>query len=84
MSVVPESRSSSSRAESTRPLVMRDAPPLFVEVAVNPHPRAELKGIETEADVTRLREMGCKYGQGYFYARPLDAKAAIEFLAEWK
>ena len=42
------------------------------------------EGIETEADVTRLRDMGCQYGQGFFYARPLDPKAAIEFLAEWK
>lgn len=42
------------------------------------------EGIESEADVKRLKEMGCRYGQGFFYARPLEPKAAIEFLAEWK
>ncbi len=42
------------------------------------------EGIESESDVTRLRDMGCQYGQGFFYARPLDPKSAIEFLAEWK
>jgi len=42
------------------------------------------EGIESASDVTRLRDMGCQYGQGFFYARPLDPKSAIEFLAEWK
>ncbi len=36
------------------------------------------EGIEDEVTGQRLREMGCNYGQGYFYARPLpldDVKA---------
>jgi diguanylate cyclase (GGDEF)-like protein len=31
------------------------------------------EGIETEDQADRMRELGCTYGQGYFFAVPLDA-----------
>jgi diguanylate cyclase (GGDEF)-like protein/PAS domain S-box-containing protein len=31
------------------------------------------EGIETTQIVSRLKGMGCKFGQGYFFARPTDA-----------
>jgi EAL domain-containing protein (putative c-di-GMP-specific phosphodiesterase class I) len=31
------------------------------------------EGIETEAQLRLLKEMGCRYGQGYFFSRPLPA-----------
>jgi diguanylate cyclase (GGDEF)-like protein len=31
------------------------------------------EGIETAAQSARLRELGCEFGQGYYYARPLSA-----------
>jgi diguanylate cyclase (GGDEF)-like protein len=31
------------------------------------------EGIETAAQAARMRELGCTYGQGYYFARPLDA-----------
>jgi diguanylate cyclase (GGDEF)-like protein len=31
------------------------------------------EGIETRAQLDMLREMGCDLGQGYYFARPLDA-----------
>jgi EAL domain-containing protein (putative c-di-GMP-specific phosphodiesterase class I) len=37
--------------------------------ALNMHVVAE--GIETEAQWTRLVELGCELGQGYYFARPL-------------
>ncbi len=39
------------------------------------------EGIETEEQVWWLRAMGCLYGQGYWFSRPLDAQAAALFLA---
>jgi EAL domain-containing protein (putative c-di-GMP-specific phosphodiesterase class I) len=33
------------------------------------------EGIETEADARRLLGMGCLYGQGYLYGRPMPLEA---------
>lgn len=38
------------------------------------------EGIETEADAERLRRMGCRYGQGYLYGRPVPLQA----LSAWR
>lgn len=38
------------------------------------------EGVETEEQLARLRELGCEWGQGYFFARPLDADLALELL----
>jgi EAL domain-containing protein (putative c-di-GMP-specific phosphodiesterase class I) len=40
------------------------------------------EGVETAAQVASLQEMGCEYGQGYFFARPLPAEKAANLLAE--
>jgi EAL domain-containing protein (putative c-di-GMP-specific phosphodiesterase class I) len=37
------------------------------------------EGIETQAQLDRLRELGCEYGQGFLIARPVD-KDAIQVL----
>ena len=37
------------------------------------------EGIETDLHRRRLAELGCDYGQGYFYARPMPA-AEVEAL----
>lgn len=37
------------------------------------------EGVETEQDDRLLRTMGCRFAQGYFYARPMP----LEALAEW-
>jgi diguanylate cyclase (GGDEF)-like protein len=41
--------------------------------------RVVAEGIETAEHLARLRELGCDYGQGYFFSKPVDA-AAIEVL----
>jgi diguanylate cyclase (GGDEF)-like protein/PAS domain S-box-containing protein len=38
------------------------------------------EGIENEAQVVHLRQMGCQYGQGYHLGFPLDAKATAQLL----
>jgi diguanylate cyclase (GGDEF)-like protein/PAS domain S-box-containing protein len=40
------------------------------------------EGVETEAQATRLREMGCEYGQGFFFHKPLNVEAATQLLAK--
>lgn len=40
------------------------------------------EGIETAVQLTQLREMNCGYGQGYFFSRPLDSKAAEAMIVE--
>ena len=39
------------------------------------------EGIETEIQVTLLRELGCELGQGYFFARPVGSDEATAILA---
>ena len=36
--------------------------------------RVIAEGIETTAQHARLRGMGCDFGQGFLYARPVDAR----------
>ena len=39
------------------------------------------EGIETVELATTLATLGCASGQGYYFARPLEAEAALEY---WK
>jgi len=38
-------------------------------------------GVETQEQVRLLKELKCKYAQGYYFSKPLTAEAAEEFLA---
>ncbi len=38
------------------------------------------EGIESTKQLDQLKAWGCKYGQGYLFAKPLAAEAATEFL----
>ena len=38
------------------------------------------KGVENEAQATRLRGLGCTLGQGYFFSKALDRSAATSLL----
>jgi diguanylate cyclase len=40
------------------------------------------EGVESEAQATLLKEMGCDLAQGYHFSKPLPPKAATRFLAE--
>jgi diguanylate cyclase (GGDEF)-like protein/PAS domain S-box-containing protein len=45
--------------------------------------RVIAEGIETPEQLRRLQGLGCEYGQGYLFARPLFADDAAELLAAW-
>lgn len=38
------------------------------------------EGVETQADADHLRSLGCDFGQGYFWAKPLPADQATDLL----
>ena len=38
------------------------------------------EGVETQQQGEQLRDWGCEFAQGYFYAKPLSAEAAWQFL----
>ncbi|GIL38895.1 putative bifunctional diguanylate cyclase/phosphodiesterase [Roseiterribacter gracilis] len=39
------------------------------------------EGVETEAQRNTLLSLGCEYGQGYYFARPLSAEAARDLVS---
>ncbi len=41
------------------------------------------EGIETERELAMLREEGCDSGQGFLFARPLEADGVVGFLGAW-
>jgi diguanylate cyclase len=42
--------------------------------------QAVAKGIESREQAWRLAELGCRYGQGYFYSKPLGASGVVAIL----
>ena len=42
--------------------------------------RVIAEGIETARQFERLLELGCDFGQGYYFSQPLDGKAALQFM----
>jgi diguanylate cyclase (GGDEF)-like protein len=40
------------------------------------------EGIETVRQMERLIELGCEYGQGYFFSQPMEARAALVFMRQ--
>lgn len=39
------------------------------------------EGLETPEQIEHLIKLGCRYGQGYYYSRPLDARAARLYIS---
>ncbi len=40
------------------------------------------EGIETTAHLAQLRALGCEFGQGYFFSKPLAPEAAAQLIAK--
>ena len=41
---------------------------------------AVAEGIETESQLALLRDIGCRYGQGYYFSKPVGASDAEQLL----
>ncbi|MBZ8180758.1 bifunctional diguanylate cyclase/phosphodiesterase [Oscillatoria salina] len=54
----------------------------IVTLAHNLGMDAIAEGIETQMQLEQLKALQCEQGQGYFFAKPLDNKAAEELLAK--
>ncbi len=53
----------------------------IVALAHNLNMDVVAEGVETLEQLIQLRELGCKYGQGYFLSRPLNSEAAGMLIA---
>jgi EAL domain-containing protein (putative c-di-GMP-specific phosphodiesterase class I) len=40
------------------------------------------EGVETQAHVDALRGLGCEYGQGFFFHRPVEPERITALLAD--
>jgi len=40
------------------------------------------EGVETEEQCRQLKALGCEYGQGYLFSRPVNGDCAQRLLAE--
>jgi diguanylate cyclase (GGDEF)-like protein/PAS domain S-box-containing protein len=55
---------------------------LIITLAHKMKLRVIAEGIETVRQMERLIELGCEYGQGYFFSQPMEAKAALIFMRQ--
>ena len=55
---------------------------LIILLAHKMNLRVIAEGIETARQLERLIELGCEYGQGYFFSQPMEAKAALIFMRQ--
>lgn len=46
--------------------------------------RVMAEGVETRAELSVLKNAGCRYFQGFLFARPLPAQATARLLQEWE
>jgi EAL domain-containing protein (putative c-di-GMP-specific phosphodiesterase class I) len=50
--------------------------PVIISIAKTTGMTVVAEGIETTQQLTQLRRLKCEFGQGFFFAKPLEAKAA--------
>lgn len=53
---------------------------LIVEFAHTVNLRVIAEGVETQAHIEHLRRLGCEFGQGYFFSRPVDPEGVERLL----
>ena len=55
---------------------------MIVTLAHKMNLRVIAEGIETVRQFERLRELGCEFGQGYYFSQPLESKAVMPYLRQ--
>ena len=66
-----------SGLDGSTPLILRSVIALAHELGKE----VVAEGVETQADASYLRSIGCEYGQGYYYGEPMSAKDVANLLA---
>lgn len=57
----------------------------LIDIAAKLNMKVVAEGVETREQMAKLSGMGCNFGQGYFYSRPvsfLDATALLQFFSQ--
>jgi diguanylate cyclase (GGDEF)-like protein len=54
--------------------------PIMVAIAQTLNINVIAEGVETDVQMAQLRSLGCHYGQGYYFAKPLPADALAALL----
>jgi EAL domain-containing protein (putative c-di-GMP-specific phosphodiesterase class I) len=67
----------SARSQESDPLIQT-----LVALGRSLELRTIAEGVEDEAQLQRLQELGCDRGQGYLFAPPLEVAALERFLAD--
>ncbi|NEO27254.1 MAG: EAL domain-containing protein, partial [Kamptonema sp. SIO4C4] len=52
----------------------------IIALAENLHLSTVAEGIETAEQLTKLQHLGCDYGQGYYFSKPLPAEQMSQFI----
>ena len=55
---------------------------LIITLAHKMNMRVIAEGIETARQLDRLVELGCEYGQGFYFSQPMEARAALLFMRQ--
>ena len=53
----------------------------IVSLAENMGMEVVAEGVETLSQLTQLRKLNCKYGQGYLFSRPVDPESVTAWIA---
>jgi diguanylate cyclase (GGDEF)-like protein/PAS domain S-box-containing protein len=62
--------------------VSHDVVDLILTLAQKLNKKVVAEGVEKAAQVERLKALGCKFGQGYFFSQPLEAAQADDLIRE--
>ena len=54
----------------------------IIKLAHNLDINVVAEGIETENQLQRIKALGCEFGQGYLFSKPLEKNAAEEMLSK--